>query len=117
MWDSNVNQISQYTALGDEDSPYKWELSERENPSLGGICNGPTMLMSGPTHSFIQEGGRAPAQGKHVVTHKQYASVWFCNKHQVMGECCEFKIWASYDSSSFVMYLPMWCHSTVVEYS
>lgn len=33
-----------------------------ENSSLGGISIGPTTLMSGPTHSFIQEARGAPTQ-------------------------------------------------------
>lgn len=33
-----------------------------ENSSLGGISSGPTTLMSGPTHSFIQEGRWTPTQ-------------------------------------------------------
>lgn len=37
-----------------------------ENSSLGGISSGPTTLMSGPTHSFIQEGRWAPAQKTQV---------------------------------------------------
>lgn len=36
------------------------------NSSLGGISSGPTTLMSGPTHSFIQEGRRAPTQKTQV---------------------------------------------------
>lgn len=37
-----------------------------ENSSLGGICSGPTTLMFGPTHSFIQEGRWAPIQKTQV---------------------------------------------------
>lgn len=45
-----------------ENSPNKWVLSVMENSSLGGISSGPATLISGPTHSFIQEGLRAPTQ-------------------------------------------------------
>ena len=48
------------------DLPNKWELSEMENSSLAGISIGPTTLMSGPTHSFIQEARRAPTQKTQV---------------------------------------------------
>lgn len=55
-----------------------------ENSSLGGISSGPTTLMSGHTHSFIQEGRQVPTQ-KTQVGQCLFTSVtsikieWFVN--------------------------------------
>lgn len=47
-----------------------------ENSSLGGISSDPTTLISGPTHSFIQEGRRAPTQKTQVgLGHKVVLSL------------------------------------------
>lgn len=57
-----------------------------ENSSLGGSCSGPTTLMSGPIHSFIQERCLSPPQktqvglGWKAVTRFEFGEL--CNKHE-----------------------------------